>query len=727
MTKKNKGRKGHNHLIKARGEKILRLLKRAAGKKNSRRRRAAKFIIRAFTLAFVIFVISLFIALSKIDLDAFREDITSGIRAATGLSVEIRGNVAWRLSLRPRATLSDVRIANADWAKNPDGVLVESAVVTLNLLSLFSGQPAAMELRLVNMRMFLEENENGNLSIETDRESESANVSAEADDRFPFDLNFGLETIELVNPRITYEHPSGTEEWSLSHARIGYKRHEDAVEYSGSIEKDRSETSFIVTFSELDAGRKVYPVRIAVAGRPMRLVAHGALEMTSKIPIDFIITGTVYDIKRVGAILNMDFPEIPKFDLDISGGMDHSKLVVRKSEFKSGGNDLHVSGEFNWKGIKPSVTASVRSDNINLKQVAPDIYRPENPPWVRPVGRELNVFKDTPLYPELAWLANVDLSLDVRNLVVYRELAVREIIARAVLKDGEASVRAIAEMGGGEIIGSVQAREEDGILHARAAGRGHDIVVGDLLTELRTHNFLTGLPGGFEFAFETSGRDLSGFMSNINGRIVGASTGKGRALRDARDYLYGKDSLTVLRDNVTNVVRKNTEEVIRINCAALNLRIRDGRAETERGVAVETSEVNIRAQGYADLGRETLQASIVATPVRGLKLSVSGNVVNSMEFTGNMAEPDLKINRSAVVNKAVTATGIGLILAPFTGGLSIAAGAGIGLLSSDLLTNWLADDHPCQTALSDKGAPGRKDDPEFMNRRLNEVVDEMLF
>jgi len=734
MTKK-KGRRTracHNSLIKARGAKILRLLKRAVKKKKQKYGARILFILRAFFLLFIGFVIALVIALAQIDLESLRGELTAGLRFATGLPVEIKGDVAWRFSLRPRAMLSDVRIPNAEWAENPDGVRVESVVVTLDLLSIFGGRPAVSELRLINMQMFLEENVRGQLSIEMNRDQESpfvllpASENRESADRFPFDLNFGFETIELVNPHIVYIRPDGTRNWSLTHARIRYRMHGTSIEYSGSVEKDKIETSFVISFSELDADRRVYPVRIAVVGRPARLVAHGALEMTSRIPIDFVITGTVNDFKKIGALLNMDFPEIPRFDLNINGGMDYSKLIVRRSSLKSGNNDLHVSGEFDWRGAVPSVTANIRSNNINLKQVAPDIYRPEYPPWVRPDYRELNVFKDTPLYPELMRIANVNLSLDLKNLVVYRELAVRDAIASATLQNGVLSVHAVAEMGGGEVRGAVRGREEDGVIYASAAGRGHGIVVGDLLTELRTHNFLTGLPGGFEFYLESSGSDLSALMSNMNGRVVGTSTGRGRALNDAIDFLYGRDLLTTLRTNVTNVVRRNNTEIVRINCAAGNLKIRNGRTETERGIAVETSEVNIRGQGYVDLGQERLQASMVTTPVRGLKISVSGNVVNSMEFRGNLAEPDLIVSRAAIVNRAVTATGLGLILAPFTGGLSLAAGAGVGLLTSDMLANWLADDHPCQTALSDRGAPSRRGDPAFMTRPLNEVVDEFI-
>ena len=117
--------------------------------------------------------------------------------------------------------------------------------------------------------------------------------------------------------------------------------------------------------------------------------------------------------------------------------------------------------------------------------------------------------------------------------------------------------------------------------------------------------------------------------------------------------------------------------------------------------------------------------SLTTVPVRGLKLSLTGNVVNSMEFSGNLAEPDIKISGAAVAGKVASATGIGLLLAPFTGGISLVAGAGVGLLAGDLLENWLADDHPCETAMK-RGAPANKQDPYWLNLPVNDLVNNIL-
>jgi hypothetical protein len=65
------------------------------------------------------------------------------------------------------------------------------------------------------------------------------------------------------------------------------------------------------------------------------------------------------------------------------------------------------------------------------------------------------------------------------------------------------------------------------------------------------------------------------------------------------------------------------------------------------------------------------------------------------------------------------------LLAPLTGGISLVAGAGIGLVAGDLLENWLADAHPCETAL-EKGAPLYREDPEWMKQDVSELKKLVL-
>ena len=194
---------------------------------------------------------------------------------------------------------------------------------------------------------------------------------------------------------------------------------------------------------------------------------------------------------------------------------------------------------------------------------------------------------------------------------------------------------------------------------------------------------------------------------------------------DLVEYMYGGDFLTSLRHNVQDLFTGNKRDMIEIVNAIVNVKLRDGLIETQNGVSVETRVINMRLAGTLDLGKETIQMSLATVPVRGLKLSLSGNLVNAMQISGNLAEPDFKISSAAVAGKVGSAVGIGLLLSPLTGGLSIAGGLLAGVLAGDLLEGWLADDNPYQTAMKN-GAPRKRDDPDWMNRSVQELSNSLF-
>jgi hypothetical protein len=202
--------------------------------------------------------------------------------------------------------------------------------------------------------------------------------------------------------------------------------------------------------------------------------------------------------------------------------------------------------------------------------------------------------------------------------------------------------------------------------------------------------------------------------------------GAGYAYPAVVAYMYGTDFLTSLRHSIQDLFTSDKKhDQIKISCVALNAKLRDGAFFTQNGFAVETNAINIRLAGLLDLGGEEIRLALTTVPVRGLKLSLTGNVVNSIELTGSLAEPEIKISGAAVAGKVASATGLGLLLAPFTGGIGLVAGAGVGLLAGDLLENWLADAHPCETAMK-RGAPLADGDPEWMGDDVKQLAVSVL-
>ena len=686
-------------------------------------------VLRIIGLFVMGLIIALFVALSQVKLETLRGDVLSILRDATGLPVEIDGAVSWKFSLRPRIELNQVRVLNASWAKEKYAFSAEKIDVRLNLLSLFRDRPTIQNVRIHDAVLNIEKNSDGAYSIEPFKKSDDADLATDTENtdavntvvqpEYPFE-DPGLGGVQVRN---LVANVFG-DTYKIVGFSVRYVPKDEEREYAGWIKSDQDVFPFIVSYSRYNAERKIYPVRIALATGGDALIANIALEGTSRAPIDFKIKGDIPDIASFGRLFNLDLAYMPAITVNMAGGVDRKKLTLRKSSLSVRGTNLNVSGFMDWSGRTPSYKVEIESKSINLMELFPELYSGHKRLHL---NRELNAFKDIPLYGKDMLGLELSVRLIADNFIVYRDLNIRDLDVSAKLKNNHIRIDGTSIFSGGNIrIGADADIDNNGRIFMQAAAAGRNLSVGTLLHQLRIDNLISDLPVNIEAYARANGRDLSEVMQTITGPVQAYSIGAGYAHSELVSYMYGADFLTNLRHSIQDLFRTDKKyNQMKISCVAVNTKLRDGLAQTRQGVAVETNAINVRLAGDVDLGDETMHLALTTVPVRGIKLSLTGNVVNSIEITGNLSEPDIKISGAAVAGKVASATGIGLLLAPFTGGIGLVAGAGVGLLAGDLLENWLADDEPCKTAL-ERGAPPMRGDPEWLNAPLTELIDGVL-
>ncbi|MBR6010612.1 MAG: AsmA family protein [Alphaproteobacteria bacterium] len=679
-------------------------------------------LLRGIAFFFMGLIVAIIIALNQVSLESLRGNILDMLRETTNMPIEIDGKISWRFSLRPEIELNDVRVPNADWAKNKNLFVAKKIDVRLDLLSLFKPHPVVRNIKVYDVEISLEKNakgENSVVYIDSQKALEQPETEVVEQPQYPVELMpfSGLE-IQNVTADIYGKR------YSLSGFAMRDYMREDNIEYSGWIKPYDVNFPFVIQFSGYNAERKIYPVRIALATGGEALIADVALEGKSKAPIDFVIHGEIPDPAKSSRWFNFNLEEMPKISLNIAGGIDRKKISFRKSSLSVNGIDVSFSGVYDWSKKTPVIKAKLSFDELNLYTTFPEWYG-AGKEWIHP-NRELNVFHDMPLFGE--YLYNIDADLDVflKRFVVYRSLDLTDMKVKARVKNHHVIADVTTGFADGNITASIIADiDEKGVYTARAAANGEHIYVGGILSEINVNNVISGLPVNLDFYVEARGADMSQIMQTITGPVIVYSVDRGFAHADLVEYMYGGDFLTSLRHNVEDIFTGNKRDMIVIDSAIANVKLRDGLIETQNGVAVETHVINMRLAGELDLGKETIQMSLASVPVRGLKISLSGNLVNAMQITGNLAEPDFKISGAAVAGKVGSAVGIGLLLSPLTGGLSIVGGLAVGLLAGDMLESWLADDNPYKTARK-KGAPRKRGDPEWMDKPIKVLVQDFF-
>ena len=690
--------------------------------------RKKKFFViaRVVFMFFLVLGVAIVVALSKMDMNVLRSNLLGVLRSSTGLPIEITGDVSWKLSLRPRVTMHGVSIPNAESnSKHKNLFEAETIEVGLNLISLFSNHPTIQRIYVNDAKIFVNKNAKGEYNLfdntDDDKNGYTADSGVQQENEqkeYPFvDPGFGMLAINNFDAYIDGQKYS-VSQFSIRAGNFSKKR-----EYRGWVKLEKTLIPFIVSFDQYNAERKIYPVQVAFSSDGDALIADIALEGTSKIPIDFVIKGDIPDVRPIGDFLGVKLPKMPEVGVNISGGLGHDKLTLHKSSISVRGSDIKLSGTFDWTKKIPDINLNLSSKKINLLELFPEIYHGSK----HPAGYVPNVFKDMPLFGSFLYNKKITLNFDLGRLTVYRNLSLNNMKVGARVRDNVIRITANTVFADGDINAAIDGTiESSGRMNLEMGGVGRGLVIGKLLQEIKIDNFISDLPVNFEIYVRAGGSNMSEIMQTITGPVRAYSAAPGYAHSDLVAYMYGEDFLTSLRHSIQDMFSsKKKYDQMKISCVAVNLKLRDGLAETSDGVAIETNAINIMLDGSIDLGREKMNLSLTTIPVRGIKLSLSGNVVNTIKISGNLAEPDIMISGAAIAGKALSATGLGLLLAPLTGGIGLVAGAGVGLLAGDLLTNWLADDHPCGTALK-RGAPAQRGDPEWLDLPALDLANSVI-
>nr|MBQ0091375.1 AsmA family protein [Candidatus Enterousia merdequi] len=680
-------------------------------------------MLRMLALFFMGLLVAFIIALHQINFESLRGNIISTLRDSTNMPIEIDGEISWRFSLQPEIELNEIYIKGADWAKNKNIFTAKKIDVRLDFLSLFKSKPAIRYIRIHDAKVSIEKDEKGNSSVVFNNlQTPEEQPNTEKNDgaiypvtQFPFS---GLE-IQNISANIYGK------KYSLASFGIHNDIRQKKMEYTGWIKPYDKNLPFIIQFSKYDKERNVYPVHIAFATGGEPLIADINLDGNNKLPTDFMLSGEIPNIKKSGAWLNVNIMKVPKIKLNIVGTFNENAVSFKESTLSVDKSSLVFSGKYDFNTTSPVLHATITSDNIDVYKSFPEWFG-AGQEWVHP-DRELNVFHDMPLLGKYLYNMDVDLDIKIKHFTVYRSLYLSNMKAEINVHNHKLRIDTNTGFAKGNIKAVIDGEiNSKGVYTVNFAAHGEKFNVGEILKEIYYDKIISGLPMNLDLYLKAQGADMSQIMQTITGPVMVYSIDKGFAHSDLVEYMYGGDFLTSLRHNVEDLFTGNKRDMIEIDGAIANLKLRNGLIETQNGVAVETHVVNMRLAGNLDLGKETIDLSLASVPVRGLKLSLSGNLVNVMQISGNLAEPDFKISGAAVVGKVGSAVGIGLLLAPLTGGLSIAGGLVAGLLAGDLLEGWLADDKPYDTA-KEKGAPTKRDDPDWMNTPIQDLTKDLLY
>jgi len=116
----------------------------------------AIFLLIVLSLTFVRFMV-----IAKLNVNIAEQVISKQIKASTGRTFDVHGDITISAGLVPKVTATKVTFSNASWGTSPYLATADKMVVYLNLIELLVGEVNIRKIKLSNVELFLERNEKG--------------------------------------------------------------------------------------------------------------------------------------------------------------------------------------------------------------------------------------------------------------------------------------------------------------------------------------------------------------------------------------------------------------------------------------------------------------------------------------------------------------------------------------------------------------------------------------
>lgn len=641
-------------------------------------------LLAGVAVAAVLLVAGAFVALSLVDWDKHVATVAAKVKAETGRELRVAGPVEVGV-LPPRVIAEAVSFGNAPWGSRPEMVKAKRVEVRVALVPLLTGD-VVLRIDLVEPDVLLERNAKGEANWTLAGPPGAAPGAAPAKETAP---PVDFDRLRISKASIAYRD-----------ARTG-KTRRLAVDQAQVRPKGLSgrEITLKATLDglpiEIAAVTERPPVQVLARGEPLgikleakatgtRLGADGRIGFPAGgLAAELAVTAEITDAQPLARAAGAKLPALPP--LKLAGQLSAANRTYRAEKLTVALGKSSASGRLaaDLAGARPKLTGELAAPLVDLTEL-----RARRGGTAAGGGAgDGRVFSREPLPLQALNALDADVGVRIARLVLTPELLVEEVQGRLALERGRLALQPLAmRIGGGDarLVGALDAAGgASATLEATLSGSG--IELGRMMAALGRGDDVAG--GRTEVAARLRGRGAS--MAALAGALDGHARIVVRGARvkgGAFDRLGG--DVFVQLANAVNPARK-TDPYTEVQCAVVNVPVRDGVVVVDRTVAVETPKVGASMAGTVNLATERLDLSVRPQAKTGVGVGI-GSLASLVKIEGTLKQPTVGVDMKGAAGAAAQ-VGLGVV----TGGLSILAK---GLFDKATM------DAPCDTALRNGAA-----------------------
>ena len=676
---------------------------------NERMKRGQKIALGIVATLGLLIVVAI-IVLATLDWNRAKPWVTATVGHALGRSLAIDGDLqlrwqhdtqskGWRAWLpAPYVIVSRVTIGNKPWAKSPTFATFDRIEFDLAVLPLLAHTVSIPAMRLVVPEIHLERLADGRNNWTFAADAASASSAWKFDlgrihlDRGQLTLADRVKALDVtahvdtLKKSIAFDELVAQQE-DLSHheasARVGTsgarKFGEHAGKRAGSLRgrgAAAQEYIFGWTVEGTFHGKAVkgsggiggmlalkntdqpFPLHADVQIGDTRVALIGTLiDPTDLDALDVRLWLSGASFAQLYEIFGLTLPESPPYVTEghLVGRFTAHDKKLRYENFTARVGDSDLSGDFVYetRQPRPLLSGKIDSQSLQFRDLAPLIgASPGARKGADDVSKSVDkVLPVEPFRPE-RWQA-MDADIVFTGDYVFRdsELPIHKVDTRIVMENGVLSLEPLRfNFAYGNVESSLR-------LDGRSAPIKATFDLSASGVQLK-HVFPWAEPLQLKLGTANGTVNLTAIGDSV-GALLGAANGEVKALLDSGSI--SKALIETAGLNLPNILVTKLfgDKQVQINCAAADLIASNGIYDA-RLLLVDTDVAQIVVTGNIDLGNEKLDLSVHPNS-KGLRLL---SLRSPIHVKGTFKEPDVGIDKGALLARAAGATALALLAAP---------------------------------------------------------------
>ena len=593
----------------------------------------------------------LFVAI--FDWNWFRGPLERYLSDSTGRPVTV-GYLDVELARAPRIIISDIAIANTEWAGDgPLGILRE-LMFSVSVPSLFTNQIVLPHVRLTEGEVNLVRDKDGRANWKLRKSDEPSTRTVDVQSLALVDASLALrDAIQNINADAT----------GVTRVDGPY---ESRMTFSGRWRGNPFEgTADIGNVLSLRETSEPFPLRLALRFEKTSINAEGQVgDIKNLGQIDAKVSVSGPSLATLYPTLPLALPDTPPYR--VTGRLVRAGDVYTYTDFSGviGNTDLAGDARYERRQPRPLLTATLKSRSLDLADLGPLVGFPpragvsEAPaaPGGKPTPAKATpaklppgkVFPNNDFNLEKLNAMDADVRLNAATLKIPEQIPLEDFYTHLKLNSGVLVLDPMNfGMAGGKLVSTITLDARSNPIAAKASIDVRRVKLGQLFPTLETAKNTSSGSLGAQIRLAGRGNSISDMLATADGTInAGMAGGRVSELGVWLVNLHGGQLLPLLFGG---------DRPTQIRCGAAAFAVDDGLATL--GLFVfDTDESNISGTGTVNLGAEKFDITLEPRSKKAGILSLRGPV----HIRGTFRDADIGVS-SQTVGRGVSAVALGFL------------------------------------------------------------------